>query len=386
MRMVCFCCGVVLGICPAVRGADPAVPQSPPAMIRASLRADREMVQSGRPVWIEFSLINLTAEPLTLQVPGAEPEEVGSAGMGLPLAHVFSGKGFSGLSIMDAHREVFDAQISIAPNGAVPVVKLAPLGSVGLRVEMTRYYEALRRPGTYSLIWRPYEGVVESVPLSIRVMAERQAVIITEFGNMTMRFYYDEAPRHVENFIELAEKHFYDGLTFHRAIQGGLVQGGDPRGNGYGIRRDGKRLKAEFSRIPFELGTVGMARSPQDPDSGSCQFFLCLSRQPSFDGQQTAFAYLVGEESLRTLKRIAAVPIGPRDRPLQPVYIRAISLQNVPVRDREASSSGETVTSQPAFVQGSKASQSSLLLSRQRRWGLSAIRRPSARTRPATGG
>jgi peptidyl-prolyl cis-trans isomerase B (cyclophilin B) len=216
-------------------------------------------------------------------------------------------------------------------------------------VELTRYYESLRRPGEYTLLWKPYRSQVISEPVTIRLLPERQAVILTEFGKMTMRFYYNEAPNHVANFLELVGQKFYDNLGFNRVIPGALIQGGDPRGDRRGIRPDGKRLKAEFNKIPFEAGTVGMAHSPRDPDSASCQFFICLARQPMFDGQQTAFGYLVGEESMETLRKIAAAPTGPDDKPKQPVYIRAITLENVPAKESQvANPTGRPGATQPA--------------------------------------
>jgi peptidyl-prolyl cis-trans isomerase B (cyclophilin B) len=176
--------------------------------------------------------------------------------------------------------------------------------------------------------------------VTLTVLSKQRAKIVTDFGTITLDFYYDEAPNHVRNFVELARQGFYDSLTFHRIIPGGIIQGGDPKGDGRGIRPDGKTLKAEFSKIPFDLGTVGMARSPHNPDSASCQFFICLGRQHSFDGTQTAFAKVVGDESFETLKKIAATPTGPKDRPLQPVYIRTVSLENIPDRPRDSSSPG----------------------------------------------
>lgn len=312
-------------------------------LIRASLHAERPLIQAGQPVWIDFRLSNLTANRLTLRVPEVSIEDGDVSEMGLPLEHVFSGRGFSALNVQDDYGERHDSQVSLKPKGEVPAIRLAPYGSVGLRVDLTRYYESLQRPGKYKLIWRPYNGNIASEPLTLTVLAERQAVITTDYGKMTIRFYYDAAPNHVQNFIELVEQRFYDNLTFNRIIPGGLIQGGDPLGNRRGVRPDGKRLKAEFNSVPFEYGTVGMARSPQDPDSGSCQFFICLSRQPSLDGQYTAFGYVHGDQSFETLRRIAAVPTynknGLEDFPRKPVYIRVISLENVPVRERQTGSS-----------------------------------------------
>lgn len=339
--------------------AEPAVPTTfparPPMIIRAELQAERTILQMGQPVWVRFSVTNLTGEPVTLKVPNAPAVEDVSATMGLPLAHVFSGIRSAGVQIKDARGEEWDVDFNWRPQGPVPVVRLAPYGSVGLRVELSQYYRSMRRPGKYTLIWRPYFGEVESAPLNLTIIAERQAVINTEFGTMSIRFYFAEAPRTVENFIELVDKGFYDRLTFHKIFPQALIQGGDPRGDGKGGRPDGKRVPAEFSQIPFERGTVGMARLPSDPDSASSQFFITTSRQPGFDGNQTAFGYLVGEESFQTLDKIASVPTDEFGRPRTPVTIRTIALQSVPGREPilfGPENQGLPATTRPAIISG----------------------------------
>lgn len=303
-------------------------------LVRAEVRLDKQNIRQGQPVWAHFSLTNLTDQPLTLWVPDWPDNQLLDIDMGLPIEHIFSGKKFTALTIENMDSGSLDAQVYHRPAGPVPVVRLAPNGSVGRRFELSNLYRVFRQTGEYQIVWKPYNGSIESAPARLTVMAERQAVIDTNFGKMTMRFYYDEAPQHVKNFIELVEDRFYNAKTFHRVIPGGLIQGGCPRGDGYGIRPDGKRLKAEFSQIPFEAGTVGMARAADDPHSASCQFFICLSRQPSLDGNQTAFGYLVGADSFETLRKIASVQTtgSPKFRPVgdDKVYIRTISLENVP--------------------------------------------------------
>lgn len=329
---------------PALQWEGLQAAQDPPAyaaavdehpIIQAVIRADRQTIQAGRPVWVEFSVANLTSDALQLQVPNATQTPAAITQSGLPLQHVFSGLGFTALTIQNSSGDTYDAQANLPPRQPVPYIELAPHGSIGTRVELTQYYVSLQRPGKYTLVWRPYGGMVTSAPLSLHILPERQAVILTEFGKITLRFYYEQAPNHVANFMELVDKKFYDNLTFNRVVPGTLIQGGDPKGDRRGVRQDGVRVKAEFSNIPFEMGTVGMARSPSDPDSASCQFYICLSRQPAFDGKQTAFAYVVGEASFETLRRIAAAPTGPDEKPKQPVYIRTISLENVPARESE---------------------------------------------------
>ncbi|HSW44205.1 MAG TPA: peptidylprolyl isomerase [Phycisphaerae bacterium] len=341
MRVVLFllAAGVTAGVVLAEPSAGqlpvPVVARDPAAIVRVELSLERSIIQAGREVWAQFLVSNLTDEPVTLRVPDAKEDDPSSL-MGLPLPHVFSGSNFSALAIINQYGDPFDQEVSIPPRGSVPRVVIAPHASVGTRVELTHYYQSLRRPGEYTLLWRPYHGQVISQAVTIRILAERQAVILTEHGKMTVRFHYNEAPNHVADFLELVGQKFYDNLTFNRVIPGALIQGGDPRGDRRGVRPDGKRLKAEFNKIPFEAGTVGMARSPRDPDSASCQFFICLSRQPGFDGQQTAFGYLAGEESFETLRKLAMVPTDSDDRPKQPIYIRAITLENVPLKESQA--------------------------------------------------
>ena len=112
------------------------------------------------------------------------------------------------------------------------------------------------------------------------------AVIKTDKGDVTVELYPDVAPVTVNNFVFLACKGFYDGVTWHRVIPGFVAQTGDPTGTGSG--GPGYTIPAEFSSRPFETGTLGMARS-QSPDSGGSQFFICYEPQPALDGKYTVF-------------------------------------------------------------------------------------------------
>ena len=108
----------------------------------------------------------------------------------------------------------------------------------------------------------------------------KQVTIHTNHGDMNLTFFPDKAPKHVENFVDLAETGFYDGKTFHRIIDGFMIQGGCPQGNGMG---DGpRRLQAEFNDTPHVLGTLSMARG-RSPDSATAYFFVCVGDQPSLD-------------------------------------------------------------------------------------------------------
>jgi peptidyl-prolyl cis-trans isomerase B (cyclophilin B) len=118
-------------------------------------------------------------------------------------------------------------------------------------------------------------------------------------GVIKFKFYPKEAPKTVDNFIALAAKGFYNGLTFHRVEQDVLIQGGDPAGNGQG--GPGYTIKAEFNKHKHLPGTVAMARTP-DPNSAGSQFYICLTNLPQLDGNYTIFGELT--EGLDVAKRV----------------------------------------------------------------------------------
>ena len=148
---------------------------------------------------------------------------------------------------------------------------------------------------------------------------ERVAVIETPLGRIAFRFFETEAPGHTAAITELIRRGFYDGTTFHRVIPGFVIQGGDPNSKDDDRSNDGEgdasaNLKAEFQEsLHYRPGTVGMARG-DDPDSGSCQFFIALTDIPRLDGRYTIFGELV--EGLDVARRIAEVPRDLADNPL----------------------------------------------------------------------
>ncbi len=118
--------------------------------------------------------------------------------------------------------------------------------------------------------------------------AGKKPVVILETteGTIELELFPEVAPAHVANFLELANKGFYNGVIFHRVIDGFMIQGGDPTGTGGGD--SGKRLKAEFNDSLHHAGTLAMARA-NDPNSASCQFYICLAPQPMLDKKYTVF-------------------------------------------------------------------------------------------------
>jgi peptidylprolyl isomerase len=120
-------------------------------------------------------------------------------------------------------------------------------------------------------------------------------------GRVTIELRPDLAPGHVARIKELVRDGFYDGLKFHRVIEGFMAQTGDPRGDGTG--GSGKKLKAEFNSANFVRGTVGMARA-NDPDSGDSQFFICFEPAPFLDGKYTIWGQVTdGMEAIDAIKR-----------------------------------------------------------------------------------
>ncbi len=121
-------------------------------------------------------------------------------------------------------------------------------------------------------------------------------IVIRDYGTVTVELYQNMAPITVENFIDLAESGFYDGLTFHRIIEGFMMQGGDPKGDGTG--GSAQTITGEFSSNGYEnplshkRGVISMART-NDPDSASSQFFIMHADSPHLDGDYAAFGEVV---------------------------------------------------------------------------------------------
>jgi cyclophilin family peptidyl-prolyl cis-trans isomerase len=124
----------------------------------------------------------------------------------------------------------------------------------------------------------------------------RAVIKLAKGGEIVIKFYPQDAPLSVANFIKLAKKGFYDGLTFHRVVPGFVAQGGDPNGDGSG--GPGYTIKGEFTENGVNnpqthvKGAVAMART-NDPDSAGSQLYICLDAQPSLDGKYAVFGQVV---------------------------------------------------------------------------------------------
>lgn len=157
------------------------------------------------------------------------------------------------------------------------------------------------------------------------------AELHTSAGEIDIRFLPDVAPNHVKNFIDLAEKGFYNGTKFHRVIPGFMIQGGDPNtisgdpstwGTG---GNPGKYLQAEFNATHHKRGIVSMARA-NDPNSASSQFFICVADAGFLDRQYTAFGEVT--KGMDVADKIVNAPRGANDRPNNPTTIDKIVVRD----------------------------------------------------------
>ena len=170
---------------------------------------------------------------------------------------------------------------------------------------------------------------------AIRTAAPKEVAIIkTAVGEMVVDFWPDKAPNTVANFIKLAKIGFYDRTAFHRIITGFMIQGGDPLSKDpaqearWGTGSADQKIKAEFNDSKHDLGVISMAPA-LDPDSGSCQFFICLGPTPQLDGKYTAFGKLIKGEDV--LKKLGAMPVvtsasGEPSKPKERVEVEGIKI------------------------------------------------------------
>jgi peptidyl-prolyl cis-trans isomerase B (cyclophilin B) len=153
-------------------------------------------------------------------------------------------------------------------------------------------------------------------------MANPQAIIETSMGTIRVELFHQDAPKTVENFLELAQSGFYRDMIFHRIIKGFVIQTGDPTGTGRGGSE--RKIPLEVDRsLRHDEGALGMARS-SDPNSASSQFYICDSAVHGLDGNYAVFGRVM--EGMDVVHRIASVPTGAGDRPVDPPRLISVSV------------------------------------------------------------
>lgn len=158
-------------------------------------------------------------------------------------------------------------------------------------------------------------------------MNEMIKVVMENGGEFTIELMEEYAPATVENFVNLVEEGFYDGLIFHRVIAGFMAQGGDPTGTGMGgsgVNIPGEFLSNGFgaNTLKHERGVISMARS-MNKDSASSQFFICFEDAPHLDGEYAAFGKVV--EGMEIVDGFADVPTDYMDKPTEPIVIKSMT-------------------------------------------------------------
>ena len=163
-----------------------------------------------------------------------------------------------------------------------------------------------------------------------------EAVVSTDLGTFRFEFAPDKAPKHVEHFIELARKGFYDGSAFHRVVAYGIIQGGDP------LLKDSKtprnlwgtgglnQLAAEFSDMKHGRFVVSTVSIPDEPNSDGAQFFVCVSPQPPLDGKFSAFGRVT--EGMDVVEKISQSPNAPDGFAEKPVRILKVTIEKKKVQ------------------------------------------------------
>lgn len=148
------------------------------------------------------------------------------------------------------------------------------------------------------------------------------AVFETSMGTFKVELFEDKAPRTAQNFISLVNKGFYNGLIFHRVIDGFMIQGGDPKGNGTG--GPGYVIPDEFHKDLKHTGAGILSMANAGPNTGGSQFFITLDATPWLDGKHAIFGKVV--EGLDVVKAIGKVKTGAQDRPQTDVVMKKITI------------------------------------------------------------
>jgi len=155
-------------------------------------------------------------------------------------------------------------------------------------------------------------------------MPNPTVTIETNHGTIEAEMFVDLAPNTAGNFMELAKKGFYDGVIFHRVIEGFMIQGGDPTGTGRG--GPGYQIKDEFGQglAHTQAGIFSMANA--GPNSGGSQFFITLAATPWLDGKHAIFGRVTA--GLDVVTAIGKVRTGPGDRPVEDVVMQTVTVSD----------------------------------------------------------
>jgi peptidyl-prolyl cis-trans isomerase A (cyclophilin A) len=156
-------------------------------------------------------------------------------------------------------------------------------------------------------------------------MANRSAQFKTNLGSFTIELFEDRAPKTTKNFIDLAEKGFYDGVIFHRVIKDFMIQGGDPTGTGRG--GPGYTIADEFHPELKHEGAGILSMANAGPNTGGSQFFITLEATPWLDGKHAVFGAVT--EGMENVEAIGGTATSRGDRPVEDVVMESVTITGV---------------------------------------------------------
>lgn len=149
------------------------------------------------------------------------------------------------------------------------------------------------------------------------------AKFVTSMGDFKIELYSDLAPNTVKNFVDLANKKFYDGVIFHRVIDNFMIQGGDPKGNGTG--GPGYTIPDEFGEGLKHNAPGILSMANAGPNTGGSQFFITLVPTPWLDGHHAIFGHVI--DGMEIVEKIGHTKTGRNDRPVEDVVIKSITIE-----------------------------------------------------------
>jgi len=154
-------------------------------------------------------------------------------------------------------------------------------------------------------------------------MANRTARVVTNHGEFRIELFEDRAPVTTQNFIDLAGRKYFDGVVFHRIIDGFMIQGGDPTGTGRG--GPGYSIKDEFHPELKHTSEGMLSMANAGPNTGGSQFFITLNATPWLDGKHAIFGKVV--EGLDVVQKIGKVKTAGSDRPVENVVMESVTIE-----------------------------------------------------------
>ena len=180
----------------------------------------------------------------------------------------------------------------------------------------------LETASVFTLFVLSLSCVVLLLPGMARAEARPAAVFETNRGTFRVELFTDLAPKTAQNFIDLAKKGFYDGVIFHRVIDGFMIQGGDPKGTGTG--GPGYTIPDEFGPGLKHDGPGVLSMANAGPNTGGSQFFITLVPTPWLDGKHAIFGRVIS--GMDVVEAIGKVKTGPQDRPVEDVVMNSVRI------------------------------------------------------------